>query len=228
MTRVVFITLSLLAHGGIAVAVMSQQAPSPPKKTEPKLTFVEVKPPETPPDPVIDVPVTPAPKAPTPKRKQESVAPTPDAPPPAANQPPSPPVLGISFASTVTTGSGPSLAVGSASGGKRVATAPQPMPEVAGSGDGVNVVRPARTAQVEPPYPADLRAQGIEADVTVRVKVGADGNVLDASVVKAAQEPAFNASALATARRERFTPGTRDGVPVPFVITFTYRFRIET
>ena len=224
MSRVLFIALSVVAHGGIAVAVMRQQVEPPLKKTEPKLTFVEVTPPPPVETPVVDVPA-PAPKSVAPKRKVVEAAPHNEA-PAAPDQPPAPPVLGISFGSTVATGSGPALAVGSARGGSHATSAPAPAAPA--SGEGVNVVRPARSIVIEPPYPAELRAQGIEADVTVRLKVGPDGSVLDASVVKAAAEQAFNVSALATARRERFTPGTRDGVPVPFVITFTYRFRIET
>lgn len=224
MTRVLFMAVSLVAHGAIAYVVVSRPVMTEPRRTEQKLAFIDVPPPPLPIEQVLEAAAVP--KAPAPKRKQPTVPSAPLDPPAAPEQSAMPPVLGISFASTVSTGAGPSLAVGSARDGQRAKLAPPQAP--VGAGDGVNVVRPARTEVIEPTYPAELRAQGIEADVTVRVKVGADGSVLDASVVKAAPDPAFNVAALATAKRERFTPGTRDGVPVPFVITFTYRFRIET
>jgi protein TonB len=87
-------------------------------------------------------------------------------------------------------------------------------------------VEPAkRLSRVEPDYPPLQRSQGIEADVTLRLELSPRGEVLRVEIVRSA-DPDFDRSALAAAERERFSPETHDGQPVPTVITYSYRFRI--
>ncbi len=69
--------------------------------------------------------------------------------------------------------------------------------------------------------------QGIEADVTVMVRLRADGTVEEVKVIKEAPYPAFNDAARAHALTETYEPATRDGVPIPYSLSFTYRFRLQ-
>jgi protein TonB len=90
-------------------------------------------------------------------------------------------------------------------------------------------VEPARRlARVEPVYPALLRRQRIEADVTVRVSLDASGRVLEVELVRSAAQQEFDQAALEAARKERFAPETHDGRSVATSLTYTYRFRVES
>src|SRR5262249_1530448 len=125
-------------------------------------------------------------KAPPPPPKKVA------APPPAAPKGPPPRVVGISLDSTAEGGGGPAFAVGDTSVGQapeRAAppkeTAPPPPagpPAPTGSGSknqvatripvaGVKYTPPKRKRQLKPEYPPTLKAQGIEADVTVMVSI---------------------------------------------------------
>jgi protein TonB len=87
--------------------------------------------------------------------------------------------------------------------------------------------KPKRLRQNEPSYPATLKAQGIEGDVTVSVSIDATGQVTSVSIVRSSGQPAFDQAAQQAARAERFTPAVRDGRPVAFTLTYSYRFRIQ-
>ena len=142
-------------------------------------------------------------------------------------------VVGLSYESTVEGGNGPTFAVGNTRMGRssRRAAAPKtvrPLNQVAQLPEAkVVLVRPQRVKRIKPVYPPRYRAQGLEGDVVVSLQIGADGRIVSLRVVRPAKHPAFNESARAAARRERFSPATRDGVPIPFRISFTYRFRLN-
>jgi protein TonB len=104
-------------------------------------------------------------------------------------------------------------------GGQRAATA---IPS-----KGEKLEKPRRLELKEPAYPATLRAQGIEGEVLVTVSIDALGVVQQAAVLRGSGHAEFDAAALSAARAERFAPATRDGTPVPFTLSYTYRFRIE-
>jgi protein TonB len=86
---------------------------------------------------------------------------------------------------------------------------------------------PKRKQQKKPAYPETLKSQGIEADVTVMVTLDARGKVTSVKIIKPAPYPEFNAAAEATAREEEFEPALRDGMPIPYTLSYTYRFRLE-
>ena len=86
---------------------------------------------------------------------------------------------------------------------------------------------PKRKRPVRPSYPALLEQRRIEADVTVRLALGADGSVESVTILKSAAYPEFDAAARRAALREQFEPARRAGRTVPFALTFTYRFRLE-
>ncbi|HSS37169.1 MAG TPA: energy transducer TonB, partial [Polyangia bacterium] len=87
---------------------------------------------------------------------------------------------------------------------------------------------PHRLNEVKPRYPDARRAAGIEADVLLVVSLDATGRVLSVTVGRSSGDDAFDESARAAARQERFSPALRDGVPVPTTFTFTTRFRLDT
>ena len=82
--------------------------------------------------------------------------------------------------------------------------------------------------KVDPIYPEMLKAQGLEADVTVLVSIGAGGEVTDVEIVKGSSYAEFNQAARATALKQEFEPELRDGVPIPSTLSWVYRFRVES
>ena len=158
-------------------------------------------------------------------------------------------MVGLSLESTTEGGSGPSFAVGNTRVGetaekavapKAVGPAPtgtSPIP-AAGPGKsnqvasripvaGISWVQPKRKAPKPPPYPATLRSQAVEGDVTVMVNIDATGKVTSAKVIKESSYGEFNETARATALTEEWEPALRDGVPVPYTLSYMYRFRLE-
>ena len=93
---------------------------------------------------------------------------------------------------------------------------------------GVQYTPPKRKRPHEPAYPETLKAQEIEADVTVMVSIDSTGKVTHVKIIRAAQYPEFNEVAQKTAIEEEFEPATRDGNAIPYTLSYTYRFRLET
>lgn len=85
-------------------------------------------------------------------------------------------------------------------------------------------VMPTVATRTLPVYPELARQAGLEGRVTVRVRVGRDGRVKEASVVRS-DNGAFDDSALAAARQWTFTPGIQAGQPVEVWMTIPIRFR---
>jgi protein TonB len=176
------------------------------------------------------------------------------APPPPAPPPVAPPkakpvrVVGLSLESTAGEGGdGPAFAAGNTRMGETAEKAVAPA-EIAGApkGDsqapasgtgnktasripvaGVKYVPPKRKNPKPPPYPATLKSQGIEGDVMVLVSLDASGKVLSVKVIKGAPYPEFDEAAKNAALAEEFEPAQRDGVPIPYTLSYTYRFRLE-
>ena len=93
---------------------------------------------------------------------------------------------------------------------------------------GVVYGQPKRKNPSSPPYPDILKAQGIEADVTVMVRLSAAGKVEEVKVIKESTYPEFNEAARAHALTEEYEPATRDGEPIAYSFSFTYRFRLQS
>ena len=81
-------------------------------------------------------------------------------------------------------------------------------------------------ASVTAGYPAEARAQEVEADVPLDIVVDRQGRVETARVAKPAGY-GFDASALGAIRGYRFSPAQRDGQPVRVRMTWTVRFRLR-
>lgn len=78
----------------------------------------------------------------------------------------------------------------------------------------------------QPPYPAAMLRLQKEGDVTLKISIGADGRVLDAVLVSAADPAFFEAARQQAIARWRFLPATRDGVPVASERVMTVHFRL--
>jgi protein TonB len=166
----------------------------------------------------------------------------PRSPPEPVKEPP-PRVVGLSLESTTEGGDGPAFAVGDTRFGTTADRAAVPRPEGANApagapaagnraatrlpAEGVKYTAPKMKRKIEPTYPELLKAQGLEADVTVLVSIGAGGEVTDVEIVKGSAYPEFNQAARATALKQAFEPELRDGLPIPSTLSWVYRFRLE-
>jgi TonB family protein len=79
---------------------------------------------------------------------------------------------------------------------------------------------------VEAAYPEAERAAGRTATVVMEIAISAAGAVDDAVVVESGG-PAFDAAALAAAKRFVFEPAEVDGVKAPVKITYRYAFTLK-
>jgi protein TonB len=198
----------------------------------------------------VEPPPPPVEKPPEPERKMRTPPKTVVEPekPPEPKAPPSkapPRVVGLSLESTSEGGGGPSFAVGNTREGKTAekarapneipTQAPPPADEESKTNRaaaripvaGVKYEQPKRKNPSKPPYPETLKSQGIEADVTVMLQLDETGKVKSVKIIRESQYPEFNALARKTALAEEFEPATRDGVPIPFSVSFTYKWRLE-
>lgn len=222
-----------VARQQVTIQVREQAKPKPPPKSEPKPSEEKA--------PVQKVAVARS----VPKVEQPQPTPK-DATPAAPLR-----VVGISMEATVEGGGGPTFAVGDTKLGETADFASTPQKTVAKADAPVVSSRPAAaaatqnrvasripTAKVEytlpkrrrprvPPFPPELRSQGIEADVTVMVTLDETGKVTAVKLITPSPYPAFNQAAQAAAQAEEFEPARRDGVAVPYTLSYTYRFRIE-
>jgi protein TonB len=192
-------------------------------------------PPEPEPEPEPEQITKPEPKP----RKAEPPPPAEKEPPDKSKKPP-PRVVGLSLDSTSQGGSGPAFGVGNTRQGetdKRAADpkkvtreAPAASPNKTASripSAGASYVLPKRKRKVEPPYPEKFKAQGIEAAVTVMVSLDPGGKVKSVKIIKSSGYKEFDEAARKTALAEEFEPAKRDGTPIPYTLSFTYRFRLE-
>lgn len=206
-------------------------------KIEPPPPPVE-KPPEPQPEP-IQPPAPKVVKAPRPP----AAAPQPKAPETAE---PPPRVVGLSLESTVEGGEGPAFAVGNTLEGNTAERAAAPKAVVPGATgpitdapptlnqattripmQGVAITPPKRIRSMKPSYPEMLKAQGIEADVPLVVRIDETGRVTEVKVVEPSPYPEFNEAARAAALAERWEPARRNGVAMAYTLNFVSRFRIE-
>jgi TonB family protein len=92
---------------------------------------------------------------------------------------------------------------------------------------GVLTRAPAVVAPVEPEYPAEARAAGLEGAVTLELELSDAGDVTDAVVTGPAGH-GFDEAALAAARRLRFSPAELDGKPAAVRIEYRFTFALAT
>ncbi len=201
---------------------------------------------ESAPRPAEPVPPPPPPPAEPPRRMEAKrtpvktpVAPAPLLPTPATPAPASPPPpvaprrFAVSLEATVPGGAG--VAVPTAAPGMPSAVRATP----GGTSDRADapayVVEPdSAPSLVAQPGPEEMRALypdaarrgGLEGDVKLELEVSAKGEVTGSRVVRSAGN-GFDEVAQRLVRKFRFRPATRAGQPVPAVVPWTYKFRLE-
>lgn len=183
----------------------------------PTLVFHEPDPPLTirniPVDPPPEPLPLPEPARPTTPHQQRIAPPDPVVKtPPVADapyfppQPPQPPV-GVDGGSD-------------GGGGTAIVDPPRPVPPVL-TQPGID---PRYAALFQPLYPAEERRAGREGRVVVRVLVGMDGRVKQVEKVSATSDAFFAVTEQRALAKWRFTPATRDGIPVEGWRTMALRF----
>jgi TonB family protein len=88
------------------------------------------------------------------------------------------------------------------------------------------IVLPELTHFEHAAYPAEAEKLGLQADVTLKLTVDRTGAVTKAEV-PAPVGNGFDEAAQAAALQFKFTPATRDGVPIPVVIPYRYSFTLS-
>lgn len=111
-----------------------------------------------------------------------------------------------------------------------VATAPAPPPPpppppaaVADNSEPLDR-HPAAISQSKPVYPYRARSRRIEGHVDLQFTVSAHGSVDSVIVADAQPQGVFEEAATAAVRAWRFSPGIRDGQPVPVRMQIRIRF----
>lgn len=231
----------------IELTVLEPPPPPPPVEAPPPEPEPEPEP-EPKPKPVVKP--KPKPKLPPPPPPDPIDVPKdPPPPPPPADKPPPRRIVGLSLGSTVKGGSGPSFSVGNTRMGQTAKTAADPnaaktLPKTAApppkTPPKVNRVATrvpteecklqqprAKGPTLEPAYPKEYEAQELEAKVVLELRIGKDGRVMSAKVVKPSKYVKFNDNALKIVKRQRFTaasckgrPGTERELTIPW--TYTY------
>lgn len=93
-------------------------------------------------------------------------------------------------------------------------------------GSGVTIPRVLR--EVKPQYTADAMRAKVQGTVWVECIVMPDGNVGDAKVIRSLDSVfGLDQEALKAARQWKFVPGTRQGEPVPVIITIELTFTLR-
>jgi TonB family protein len=91
---------------------------------------------------------------------------------------------------------------------------------------GNGVKAPVVSSRVEPAYPEPYRMMRITGIVILEVAISETGAVDRIAVLKSLG-PAMDASALEAVKKWKFTPGSRDGQPVPTLFNLTINFKLN-
>jgi TonB family protein len=103
---------------------------------------------------------------------------------------------------------------------------PWPPPGVIGAG-GPGVTRPVPISRVQPPYTPAAQRQRIQGVVSVACVIEPDGTVGPTRVVQSLDNKlGLDEQALATVKKWRFKPGSRDGAPARMLTTVNLVFSI--
>jgi TonB family protein len=84
---------------------------------------------------------------------------------------------------------------------------------------------PLKLVDVRPVYPDDARAAGVGGTVIIEARIGADGSVEAAHVIKSI--PLLDRAALDAVKQWKFAPTLMNGVPTPVIMTVTISFKTE-
>lgn len=85
---------------------------------------------------------------------------------------------------------------------------------------------PRAIRRVEPPYPAEARAAGLEGTVVVNLNIDERGRILRAWVAEARAADILVEAALDAAYEFEFEPGTWRGAAVPCTVAIPFQFHL--
>jgi TonB family protein len=228
--------LAGVVHVAIGVGAASIPMPKPQQRVE--MAIYEPPPPPEPEPPPPEP--EPEPEKPKPKPKPKPIDKTPPPPPPPNQEappdepPPTEPVpvvTGISMASTVKGKGGPKFRVGNTTYGdpnKEKFVDPNKVRPYTG-GKVPEKFEPVRQANVstsvkvvseyKPPYPRQLKEEGVEGTVILRVQVTKSGKTRKAKLVKGIH-PVIDKLSLQAIERFKWRAATVNGEAVDTVITY--------
>ena len=86
------------------------------------------------------------------------------------------------------------------------------------------VKTPAQTKRVNPPYPPEAQAAGVQGVVIMEATIGADGKVTDVRVLRSI--PLLDQTAMDAVRQWEYAPTILNGAPVPVLMTVTLNFTL--
>ena len=93
---------------------------------------------------------------------------------------------------------------------------------------GNGVTLPKVVKEVKPSYTAEAKAARIQGTVWLKVIVQTDGTVGDIKVTQSLdKEHGLDNQAVQAAKQWEFSPGTKDGKPVPVEITLELTFTLK-
>jgi protein TonB len=84
--------------------------------------------------------------------------------------------------------------------------------------------RPVQTVRAT--YPPMALRMGLEGDVTLKIAIDSEGNVIEAEIIRSGGA-GFDDEALKAVKQARFEPAQNEGRNVPAVFTYVYRFRLR-
>jgi protein TonB len=132
------------------------------------------------------------------------------------------PVYGVTMESTSAVGTGPAVPVGNTLVAQGSGAVAKPLAQPIAAFEATKM--PLPQGRCTGKYTDDARAAGIEGTVVLDVIVGEDGRVRDVSVVSGLAH-GLDEAAIAALRDCHFTPGEKDGKPVPVRVRgFKIRF----
>ena len=89
---------------------------------------------------------------------------------------------------------------------------------------GGQIRAPQKVVNVAPVYPQEAQDAGVQGVVIIEAKIGADGSVAEAWVVRSI--PMLDQAALDAVRQWRYSPTLLNGAPVPVIMTTTVNFTL--
>ncbi len=84
---------------------------------------------------------------------------------------------------------------------------------------------PQKVLHVSPVYPQEAKDAGVQGVVIIEAKIGPDGSVAEAWVLRSI--PVLDQAALDAVRQWRYAPTLLNGAPVPVIMTITVNFTLE-
>ena len=89
---------------------------------------------------------------------------------------------------------------------------------------GGNIKPPTKTHDARPAYPEGAKADHVEGVVILELRIGSDGSVVDAKVMRSI--PMLDEAAVAAVRQWKYIPTLLNGAPVEVLMTVTVQFAL--